>query len=448
MNRRRGAGAVWRQINMSLWLWPGVAVVVAYVFGLWVSRVQLGSDSIAGTLFQGDGSAGRSILTALVGGLVTALSVIFSLTITGLQLVHQQYSPRLLRNFIRDRSTKVTLGVFAGTVAYILAVLQSFPPSDSPEPVPRLAIFLGMVLFMACVGAVAYFAQHITQSIRVHKTMDRVAEDSRHAIRLSNKAAPAQAHTAIRAPLPQPPDHAVLIDAWRSGYVREIDVTHLADRAGKAGATLRMRPMIGDHVIEGMPLAWYWSRGEGDVDATVMRRELRKAVEIGEDRSEDTDVSYGFRQLVDVAVRAMSPSLNDPYTAIQAIDHMTVLLCGLARSGMPDGVVRDADGALLVAVPGADLADYLRLAIDQPCRYGGGEPAVAVRLLKMLSEVGALAPSEARQAIEAEIDRVSAYASSQMNEHDDLTSVQEEAAAARAALNGQTPVHTSVALRM
>lgn len=448
MNRRRGAGALWRQANMSLWLWPTVAVIVAYLFGLWISRVQLGPDTIAATLFSGDGSTGRSILTALVGGLVTALSVIFSLTITGLQLVHQQYSPRLLRNFIRDRATKVTLGIFAGTVAYLLAVLQSFPPSSSPEPVPRLAIFVGMVLFMACVGAVAYFAQHITQSIRVHKTMDRVSHDSRHAIALSNRAPRSQIHTAIRDPLPEPPAEAVLLDAWRSGYVREIDVEHLADQARGEGATLRMRTMIGDHVVEATPLAWYWSRTGQTVDAVAMRRHLRKAVEIGADRSEDTDVSYGFRQLVDVAVRAMSPSLNDPYTANQAIDHMTVLLCRLARDGLPNGVARDGDGALLVAVPGADLADYVRLAVDQPCRYGGSEPAVVVRLLKMLADVGTLAPTEAHSAIDAEIERVRDYAMDQMNDRDDLASIREEVSAARAALNGQAPVHSSPALRM
>ena len=428
MNRRRGAAATWRQANMSLWLWPSVVVVVAYAVGALLSAHPFGEGSFAGGLFHAGAGGARTVLTALVGGLVTALSVVFSLTITGLQLVHQQYSPRLLRNFMRDRSAKVTLAVFAGTVAYILAVLRAMPPSDSPEPVPRLAIFGAMLLFMACVGIVAYFAQHITDAIRVHNAMGRVVAETNDGIDRTAKAGSAPAGPAVRDGLPTPGEGGVVVPAGRTGYLQEADLDGLAAFAERGGLTVRLRPMIGDQVVEGTPLAWVWPRAgtDGLPDGDELRRGIKDAVEIGGDRTQDTDVAYGFRQLVDVAVRATSPSLNDPYTAVQAIDHMTVLLCRLAKEGVPDGVRRDANGAVLAAVPGVDLADYVKLACDQTRRYGAQEPAVAARLLKLLRDVGALAPEDAKPMLRAEVGRVLDHAP-----------VEDEAEAALAWIDGR-----------
>ena len=148
-------------------------------------------------------------------------------------------------------------------------------------------------------------------------------------------------------------------------------------------------------------------------------------------------MACGLRQLVEVAMRAMSPSLNEPCTAVQAIDHMTVLLVRMAREGVPGGIVRGEGGALLVATPNADLADHIRLAVDQPRRYGAQEPVVAVRFLKLLDEVGALAPEAARPALRSEVERVRAHAEGQAAEIDDPGPVRGEAEAALAAIEGR-----------
>ncbi|WP_181408113.1 DUF2254 domain-containing protein [Pararhizobium mangrovi] len=437
MNRRRGASAALRKVNASLWIWPLVAVAISYVVGIVLSAVPWGPTGFDSVLFRAGPSGARTVLTALVGGLVTALSVIFSLTITGLQTVHQQYSPRLLRNFMRDGATKITLGVFAGTVSYMLAVLRSLPGSDSAEEPPRLAIFFGMFLFLACVGIVAYFAQHITNSIRVQRAMNRVMGDTHYAIDLAQGMTAQHPRAVTREALPHPPAGALVVDIWRNGYVREVDVERLAAFARKTAASVRIRPMIGDYVVAGTPLAWVWSRNGADLDAETVRHALGKTIDIGPDRTEDTDVSYGLRQFVDVAVRAMSPSLNDPYTAIQAIDHMTEIVCRLARDGVPGGIVRDEDGALLVAPPGLDLAGYVQLAVEQPARYGGAEPSVVVRLLQLVRNAAALAPEEARPALREEVERIRRHATDQARNDTDLAPIQEEAEAALAWLDGK-----------
>lgn len=433
MNRRRGTRATLRQANMSLWLWPSVAAAAAFGVGVALGSITLGEDSFATTFFKADVSAARAVLAALVGGLVTAFSVVFSLAITALQAVHARYSPRLLRNFMRDSGTKITLGVFAGSVAYMLAVLQQLPASDSSDPVPRLAVVVAMALFMACVGVVAFFTQHITHSIRVHKVMQRVVDECHRSIDLA-------AHTFSRSSAHSPPDSMTqpadetaitVVAAERSGYVQEIDLDKLADFAKRAGVVLRLAPVIGDQVMAGTPLAWVTPHNANGNESATYHRGVNDHVEVGLDRSMDTDIAYSLRQLVDVAVRAMSPSTNDPYTAMQALDHLTMLLCRLAHEDMADGVRRDRDGTLLVQTPVLGLEAYVRLACDQPRRYGGHEPAVAMRLLKLLRNVASRAPDRMQPALRSEIDRVLEHAERHMTPEDDLDPIRVEAETAR-----------------
>ena len=198
-------------------------------------------------------------MTALVGGLVTALSVIFSLTITGVQTVHQQYPPRLLQNFVRDRGTKITLGVFAGTVASMLAVLRSLPPSAS-ACFPGVAVLGGMVRFTACAGVVAYFAQHITNVIRVHDATQRVETETRTALdRALRTAELGVTHDGARQELPDVPHHAGTVAAERTGYLQDVDLGVPAAPAIREGASIRMQPGVGDLVVAGTALAHVWS---------------------------------------------------------------------------------------------------------------------------------------------------------------------------------------------
>lgn len=451
MNRHRGFGAAMRQVRMSLWLWPSMVAVGAYIIGTMLSNLQLDGSRFAFIAFKANAGGGRTLLAALVGGLLTALSVIFSLTITGLQTAHQRYSPRLLRNFLRDRPTKVTLAVFAGTVAYMLAVLRAIPASASGDPVPRIAIFGAMMLFMGCVGIVAYFVQHITNSIRVHKVMARIVVETEQAIDLLDSLTPpGTPRPALRAAPPEPgPGHA-LINASRSGYVLEADLDRLARWAREAKVIVRLRPMIGDQLMADTPVAWVWPQEpHGPMPETrELTRRINGTLVLGGDRSQATDIAYGFRQLVDIAVHAMSPALADPYTAMQSIDHLTILTCHLAARGLPEGARRDEDGRIRVIAASLDLRDFVRLACDQIRRYGGHEPGVAVRLLKLLEEVAAQAPASMQPVLRLEVQRILDQAEEQVTRHDDLDPVRDQAKAALAAIDGQVLLQEASYVRL
>jgi uncharacterized membrane protein len=435
-----------KSTGTSLWLWPTITVVIAFIVGTILSSTVLGEWASAEVLFFAEANAGRQVLTALVGGLITALSVIFMLTITGLQLVHQQYSPRLLGNFMQDTGTKLTLSVFAGTVAYILAVLRNMPAEDAAEPVPRLAILGGMALFLACVWAVAYFAQHITNSVRVMSAMDRVVRDTHEAVDASRRLA---TDSKISHDEPaRPPEKSTVVASTQVGYLQSVDLDALAAAAEEHGVTIRLRPMIGDQIVPNTPLAWVWERTAQGRHVSNLQEGINRAIRVGRDRSLETDVAYGFRQLIDVAVRAMSPGINDPYTAVQAIDHLTVLLARLAREGVPRFVRYDDDGAVLVAAPSPDLFTYLSLVCDQVRRYGGQEPVVAVRLMKMLRDVSASAPDEVQPRLRAEVERLLEHAEKNAKETDDLEPVRAEAKTALEWIDGNIAAEETTFVRL
>lgn len=417
----------------TLWIWPSITVAVALLAGTLLSTVSTGPSP---WLFRGDGSAGRTVLTALVGGLVTALSVVFSITIVGLQTVHSQYSPRLLRNFIQDLGAQVTLATFAGVSAYLLAVVRQIPPAGSSMPVPRLAITLGMLLFLLCVGVVAYYAQHITHSIRVSSAMDRVVDD---ALRIGD--ARAASEHADSDQLPVPPAGSHVVAATGTGYMQGVDMGTLAELAVERALIIRLRPMVGDAVVAGSPIAWTWpadgpSAVQQGVEAADPDRRIADAVRIGRDRELDRDFTYGLRQLVDVAIRAMSPSLNDPYTAVEAVDHLTAMLCRLTEQPLGARVHRDGQGRVIVAQPGPDLATCVELACDQIRRYGGHEPAVAVRLLLLLREVGVHGHPDLRPTLQGHVRRIVQHAEA-TSEHDEVQVVRTAAETASAWIDGR-----------
>ena len=440
MDRQKKVNVAVRGAGMSLWFWPTIAAVVAFILGTALSSFAL-SSSLPIRVFEAGPGAARTVLTALVGGLVTALSVIFSLAITGLQVVHQQYSPRLLRNFLRDRATKVMLGVFASSVAYKLAVIRSLPASDSTDPVPQIAVALAMVLFMGCVGAVAYFAQHITDSIRVHRAMQRVVSDCDDTIALAASKVRVRSNAERSVDFTEDETNGdwKMVPAPSTGYVQEIDLDGLAFCAEKYGRLVRVVPIVGDQIMSGTPLIFTKTdtdTSQNSVSATRVE-DLTFLIQIGKDRSINTDIAYGIRQLVDVAIRAMSPSINDPYTAMQAIDHLGALICRLAQSEIEHGCRYGRNGKLIVLCKSLTLDDFVRLACQQPLRYGGHEPAVALRLVKILRDIAYLAPKETGPALHEEAQRVLNFVEKNAEPTDDLTPIRTEFDTLEQWLNGK-----------
>ena len=420
--RRLRSTALVEGMRASLWFVPTVMVIGSGLAAAGLSRVQVEQGSVLGHLvFPGGADSARGILQAIAGSVITVTGVVFSLTVVTLQLASSQFSPRLLRTFLRDVSNQIVLGTFLATFSYALLVLRGVQSGQSPDDdvVPAAAVTFAYVLTAASVVALVYFIDHIARSIRIDSLLRDVNEDTAQVIDDLYGGGRGTGGSGV----PVVPESAVTIAAPRSGFVQGIDSDLLLRHAKASTVTILIATFIGDRVIEGNPLARVWATGT-DVDQQAIEASVHRAVRIGYERTAQQDIAFGFRQLVDVAVKALSPGVNDPTTAVHAISHIAALLTLLVRRDVGTRVHTDANSGATVIVPGMELPQYLDLACGQIRRYGAAEPSVVIELLRMLRDLAACQLDDSSiAAVEREADMLVAAAGREVSELQDLEPV-------------------------
>jgi len=386
----------------ALWVYPTLAVVLALLAGAGLSSVSVPPDSpLDPFLFQGTADDARTLLIGISGTMMSVIALVLGLTLVALQLSSTQFSPRLLRHFLRDRVNQLVLSVFVATFVYSTAGLYTvgIRHGERVDDYPRLAVTLALGLLFASLMVLVYFVHHVAHSIQVDEVMVAVERKTMAVIehdlpsRGVEEAAP-----------PAPPVWAVAVPAYRSGYVQTLHSAPLLEAAVAGDVVAEIVPMVGEHVIKGAPLAWVW-RTSPELrapDPATFERPVHDAVRVGFERTAEQDVALGVRQLADIAVKALSPAVNDPYTAIQALEHLSVLLAALAARALGSVHRYGEDGVLRVVVPGRDLAYYVELATGQIRRYGADEPRVARALLRVLASTGTFCRDDAGRAVIAE----------------------------------------------
>jgi uncharacterized membrane protein len=410
-------------VRGSLWVLPTAAVLVALAVGSVLSLVRLPAG--APLQFEGTADDARTLLIGITGTMVTVIALLLGLTVVALQLSTTQFSPRLLRNFLRDRPNQVVLSSFVATFAYAAAGLYTVGVSSGQRTgdYPRLAVTGAMVLLFVSLGLLVYFADHLAHSIQVDSIM-RVARIQTLAVIDDALLGGGQ------EPVPAPHD-AVPVAAQRSGYLQAVNVAGLLDWAGRSRACLRLHLRVGEHVVAGTTVAWVWPASADDprpdqgAAALVVDRDVR----IGLERTFEQDAAFGIRQLVDMACKAMSPAVNDPYTAVQAVNSISVIFSRLAARPLGDYVAGDGAGATVV-VPGRRFGDYLATMCGLIRRYGAREPTVAQAMLRLLVDCSAMVGDDPdrQAAIATQARLIVAEADRHVTEPADLRIVYAEAA--------------------
>jgi uncharacterized membrane protein len=397
LSRRR---VVWDYVGGALWVLPTLTVLVFLLIGAALSRVEVDGDTPWTRLaFQGTAEDARSLLIVVSSTMITVTGLVFALTIVALQIASGQYSPRLLRSFMRDRGTQLVLSIFVGAFAYSTAGLYTVGVQGSGQEafVPRLAVSGSLALALASVGVLIYFIHHLAHSIQIDTIMSQVERETRSVIDDVYSDQP-----RYREPeelCPEPPPEAVDLPSPRSGYIQAVDPDPLFQVAVQHDRVVVLARQVGDHIVAGTPIARAWPRSatRPPPGAETLREAVAAGVLVGFERTVVQDVGFGIRRLVDIANKALSPAINDPYTGVQAVHHLSVLLCGLARLRLGDWTVHDDRGELRVAVPRPTFADYLRLGTAQIRRFGAGEPAVTRALIVALRDFGTSSATEDRR---------------------------------------------------
>jgi uncharacterized membrane protein len=371
----------WREYSRaSLWVLPLGAAVLALLLGTLLSRVRVPSGSLLA--FQGTADDARSLLISISGTMVTVIALLLGLAVVALQLSSTQFSPRLLRNFLRDRPNQIVLSVFVGTFAYSVGGLFEVGVSGGgrSDEFPRFAVTVAVGLLFVSLALLVFFADHLAHSIQVDHIMRVVERTTRPVIDdlppVASDTPGATAVTTELAELPAVPAPAVAVPAEVSGYVQLVHLEQLLAAAVTRRMHVRLRPRIGEHVVAGTPVAWVWSASpeQPTVAAETLGAALEAAVRIGFERTLEQDPGLGLRQLVDLACKALSPAINDPYTAVQAIERLAVLFTALAARPVGPIVACHRPTGVTVTVPARSFAEHLALGVGLIRRYGAKSP--------------------------------------------------------------------------
>ena len=359
-------------------------------------------------LFTGGPESARLVLSTISSAMLTFTGLVFSVTMLVLQLASSQLSPRVMRTFLRDRVNQAVLGLFVATFLYALLVLREVRAPTSGEPfVPAIAISVAFALLLASVGAFVFYIHHMSQAIRATTVLHSVAEETREAIERLYPEGIADEPTAGSSALPnRDPDRVVRLDR-AGGVITSVDDHRLLTLARDGGLTIELLYFVGDFVPRGVTLFRIWSRVAASTTG-VHDDEFERTVRIGRERTMTQDAAFGFRQIVDIAERALSPGTNDPSTAVQALDELHSLLRELVGRAIPSSIRVDADGSTLLYLPRPTWADYVTLAVDEIRHYGEGSIQVARRLRYLLLDLLQAAPAQRRPPITRELGLLNA----------------------------------------
>ena len=428
MIRRLLRGSEWRRevLRTNLWLVPAVEVLIAAL--LFAGTYALdraaydGVFRVPGWAISGSADAARQILTAIAAAIITVVGVVFSIVIVALTLTSTQFGPRMLRNFIRDRGTQLTLGTFVATFVYAILALGSIAPGAHGDFVPHISITVMLFLMVADLAVLIYFLHHIAVQIQLPQVIAGIAGDLAKAIELQagdpTVGAGAQLATLLIADMDGPGGD---VAAPRSGYLQYIQHRTLVRIAAEKGAVIHVRYRPGHFLVQGHPYATVWPTSAADQVA----RERARGHVTGPYRTLAQDVAFGVDQLVEICIRALSAAINDTFTALTCIDWIGDSLCKVTGRWQPTRVYRDAAGAVRLISTEITYERLVQRAFEKVRQAGRGMPAVMIRQLDALAKImeRATAPEDRQLLLDqaAMIERLSTASVGEESDRDDVS---------------------------
>jgi uncharacterized membrane protein len=391
------------ELRTNLWFVPLLEVIAA--LALFVITYSLDRAAFDGTIqvpswaLRGSPDAAREILTSVAAAIITVVGVVFSIVIVALTLTSTQFGPRMLRNFIRDRGTQLTLGTFVGTFVYAILAVGSIGQQSRGNFVPHISITVTLALVVIDLGVLIYFINHIATQIQLPQVIASIAGDLAKAIETqagiaaATKAAPSAA--AILASL----DGAGgLVAAPRSGYLQFIRRPTLVRIASSADVVIHMMHRPGHFLVQGHPYATVWPAEK----AEVVARELARSHVTGPYRTLAQDVSFGLDQLVEIALRALSPAVNDTFTAITCIDWIGDSLYKVTGNWQPRHVYTDDKGKVRAITTEPTYQRLVERSFEKVRQAAKGMPAIMIRQLDALAKIIQRSDNEVDRAFLAE----------------------------------------------
>lgn len=432
---------LWGKLRESFWFLP--ALIVAFSMFLALALVEVDSSGSWSwmkdwaRLFGAGAEGARGTLATIAGSMMTVIGVTFSMTLVTLALASSQYSSRILRNFISDHATQVVLGIFAGIFTYCLIVLRTIRGSDEGGFVPSLSVAFSVVLAIAGTGTLIFFIHHIASSIQASSIIASVTRETLAAVdrlfpeKLGREPMPDEADPSLLH-LPELNWQAVM--ASRNGYIQGVDKDALLSLAREHTTIVRMDRGIGEFVVQDTPLASLAL--QNPPDAEIMAG-LRAAYSIDRNRTVQQDCAFGIRQLADVALRALSPGVNDTTTAVMCVDYLTAILARLATREIPSPL-RCENGELRVISVGQTFPSLVAKPFDEIRGSTEGNVTIMLRMLDALQTIASLTDIPARRrALRDQVECIAELAKRSIESPSDRTRFEDRLGQVREAFETQ-----------
>ncbi len=419
----------WRRdsLRTTLWLVPAVELLgagVLFAITYAVDRAAYtGHLDLPGWVNHGSADAGRQILVGIAAAIITVVGLVFSITIVALTLASTQFGPRMLRNFIRDRGTQITLGTFVATFLYAILVLGSVSSGVRNDFVPHLSITVSLGLTLVDLGVLIFFIHHVAKSIQLPEVIAGIARE------LSN-AISAEFVTIAAASVTSGPDEATVreelgreggaVAATSSGYLQFVRYETIVEIAARNDAVIELLYRPGHFVVSGLPFARVCPAAAG----SEVARELERAHVTGSQRTLTQDLAFAIDQLVEIAIRALSPAVNDTFTALACIDWLSDGLSKISAGPPPSRMHRDAAGRVRVVAPELGYARLVDRGFDKIRQASKGMPAVMIRQLEAVARIMVHATTDEQHAVlRSQADMIMRLADDSVSERGDLADV-------------------------
>lgn len=377
----------WYWVRSSLWFVPGLMILGA--FGLaWAS---LGLDNAVADgrikslhgFYAGSAEGARSLLSTVAGSMITVAGVVFSVTIVALSQASSQFGPRILRNFMRDVGNQSVLGVFLSTFVYCLIVLRTIRTKGETGfvSVPEVSITVGVLLSLVSIGFLVFFIHHVSSSIQVDNIIARIVSGMEQTDAQSWVAGAGNPWKPEGTREPVPSENPGLLRAHANGYIQSLDAASVFECLREQDLVMEFYFRPGDFLTTGKVIGRFWPDKPLPPD---FEKRMNRFIIVGSHRTPIQDFGFGVNLLVEIALRALSPGINDPFTALMCLDGLEEILVPLAGKPFASGCRADASGKLRMIDHPPAFPEILDLALDPIRHFGVSNPVIAQRVLGIL----------------------------------------------------------------
>ena len=427
------------QLRASFWAIPALMMIVAIVLAqtfLAIDRTYE-IDHLPGFtwLRLRDPDSARALLSTIAGSTISVAGTVFSITTVALTLASNQFGPRLVRNFIRDRGTQTSLGIFLSTFVYALMVMRGLG-ADADTDRHTLTVSFALLMALACIAYLIYFIHNVAQSIQIDNITFHINREFRTALETIYPSEDCRAPNASREDLRslQLGDDCLCVRAQKEGYVQRIDRQKLIDWASANNCRIRLECHPGTFLYHWGCMARVFDPPR-EIDSQALAAAIQNAVTLGPQPTAEQDIIFSVRQLAQIAVRALSPGINDPFTAYTCIDRLVDGIGVILQRPTLPNCFQDTDGNLRLVVSELNLTDVLAAALDEIREYGRTSGVVMRHLCSALIELAEICTKpEDKQALTGLIQRLQEDCEISLGDKFDIATIQKQLSKMRSEL--------------